>query len=397
MKSSRIKHQSLIILALILISIIYTLIFLYHFDKLTGAYDLIFHLARIKSLPTIFKSPINMNVFNYTGQAINLFYPYLTLLPAAFFYSTTNNLIISYIAYIFLMTLITLLVSYYCGLSFFNSSRSGFIFAIFYSFAAYRATDLFFRAALPEGVALTFMPLVFLGTYKVLERNKNGYWILALGISLITYTHVLSVIMCLVFIVLALIIKFCIRFQNIIAILVDFFKSAILTLLLTMAFWLPMLEQMSVQKINFPVTRDLQTTLQLGELITESLNNNLAYYGFGLLGLISLFTPIFFKKGKFQKKYLYIWYLDLIATFLTTNLFPWRLLQNTPFNIIQFPWRFMGVQSLFASILVTYILTTISTKNSKQLISFFICLNVLIMSASSINLHRTVASRILCK
>lgn len=395
MKSSRIKRQSLIISALLLISIIYTLIFLHHFNAVVTTGDLAFHLTRIKSLETILKSPINFSVFNHSGQGVNLFYPYLTLLPATVLYKMLHNLIISYIAYIALMTFITLLIAYYCASRFFKTTRGTFFFAIFYTFSAYRATDLFCRTALAEGIALTFLPLVFLGIYNIMTNKANSWQLLAIGLSLVFYTHLLSALICIIFILITLILKLFFSTTNLKQIIFNLIKAAILTLLLTMAFWLPMLEQFLFQSINRPAILNLQNnSLLLGPLVTESLNNNLTYYGFGLFGLISLFSPLFLKRKQFHQIYKIIWYLALIATFVSTRLFPWKLFQNTPINIIQFPWRFMGIQSLFAAILLASIFDNLDGRKKQiRLASFSLSFLLIITISSTVLMYQTIDKR----
>lgn len=77
-----------------------------------------------------------------------------------------------------------------------KNDRLHFYLLFVYTFSAYRATDVFYRGAMGEAVSLTLLPMVFLGTYYVLFNDyKKWYW-LAIGMTLLVYTYLLSVIMC---------------------------------------------------------------------------------------------------------------------------------------------------------------------------------------------------------
>lgn len=384
------RNKLLIIASLSFISVLYTLFFLHDPNALSTTGDLGFHLMRIKGLESIFTSPINLAISNQSGQGINLFYPFLTVLPATLLFHLTHNMIISYILYILLINWLTLFISYYCGLRFFKARYTAFIFSILYTFSAYRATDFFYRTSLAEGVALTFLPLVFLGTYYILTTHSKNWWLLAIGLSLIVYTHLLSALICLLFILFALIVKLVLNRTNLKLIIIDFTKSAFCTLLLTAAFWLPLLEQTIFQAINRPATNILaEKALSPSGLFTEALNNNLAYYGCGFLGLIGILAPLILKNKPLTKNIKLIWGFSAIALLLSTNLFPWRLLQNTPFNIIQFPWRFMGVYSLFYVLVIADIINNITDKKKRVSLVSIILTGILVLTcASSINLRK---------
>lgn len=390
MNLKKINRNLWIIALFLLLSVLYTFFFLHHASEIIATGDLKFHLTRIKGLETILTNPINLSVFNHSGQGVNLFYPFLTVLPAALFFHITHNLIVSYILYILLINVLTIFISYYCGKKFFKSTFNAFVFAIAYTFSAYRATNFFYRAALAEGVALTFLPLVFLGTYYVLSRQSKNWWLLAASLSLIIYTHILSALICLLFILLAFVTKLVIDHTSYKTTILNFSKSAILTIFLTSGFWLPLLEQLKLQSINQPQIDILdQGALPLSTIMIESLNNNLAYYSCGLIGIISLFIPIIMRKKSLTTIIKICWVFSIIALLITTNLFPWRLLQNTPLTIIQFPWRFMGIQSLFSSIVLTASID--KPTQIKEQISF-ICVGLaallILTAASASNLHQ---------
>lgn len=85
------KNKLLIIASLTFISVLYTLFFLHDPSALGTTGDLGFHLMRIKGLESIFTSPVNLAISNQSGQGINLFYPFLTVLPATLLFHLTHN------------------------------------------------------------------------------------------------------------------------------------------------------------------------------------------------------------------------------------------------------------------------------------------------------------------
>ncbi|OUK13321.1 hypothetical protein BU187_13305, partial [Enterococcus faecium] len=48
--------------------------------------------------------------FNNYGDGLNYFYPFLTIIPAVVFYGISNNLILSYVLYIWLLNICTILI-----------------------------------------------------------------------------------------------------------------------------------------------------------------------------------------------------------------------------------------------------------------------------------------------
>lgn len=51
---------------------------------------------------------------------------------------------------------------------------------------------------------------------------------------------------------------------------------------------------------------------------------------------------------------------------LSSNIFPWHLLQNTPIQVIQFPFRFLMFTTLFGSVTAAYLLDYLFESNSNH-------------------------------
>lgn len=308
-----------------------------------------FHLSRIMGLNNVWSSPVNFMTYGQNGTAMNLFYPWLTIYPAAIFTKISGSLIWGYNLYYLFLTFVTMLICFYTMLKLKNDRLIAFLFAIVYTFSAYRATDVFYRGAMGEAVSLTLFPIVFLGTYYVLFNDyKKWYW-LTIGMTLLVYTHLLSVIMCSIYIGL-LSIHMLFKRENIAERIKALILATTTTLVLSLAFFIPFLEQITYVKLKIPKTGDLQErALSIGEVLSKGALNDYTYYGLGLIILVlAIISLIYLKKFKNNEKY--IFWLGCISLIISTKLFPWSLLQNTPLNIVQFPWRWIAFATLFYAI-----------------------------------------------
>lgn len=61
-----------------------------------------------------------------------------------------------------------------------KSKEIGTLAAILYMLMPYHLNDMYIRNALGEFLSYIFIPLVFLGLYKIFQKEK-GIWILCVG------------------------------------------------------------------------------------------------------------------------------------------------------------------------------------------------------------------------
>jgi hypothetical protein len=330
---------------MLLMSILYSIpLFLDNVVIHNADQDTLFHLSRIIGLSNVWESPVNFNTFHHHGTMMNNFYPWITLYPAFILFKITNSLTLSYQIYYFLITLLTMLIAYYSMNTLKKGPLSSIIFALIYSFAAYRSTDIFQRASLGEAVALTFLPLILAGCIAVFSGNHR-YWILiTIGMSFVLYSHLLSVAMIAVFMGIAFLLTFPFwnnKKKRITALV----YATISTLLLSGGFLVPFIQQSFAQTLKVPNPGTLIGTPP-SDMLGKILNNDLSGYTIGLV----LFLSVFFTLSRF--KYLnktdkFIYYFGLSVLVLSTSLFPWDFLQNTPFASIQFVWRLSTFSTLF--------------------------------------------------
>lgn len=365
-----------IILISFLISMVSILPMFFFRDKLYGD-DIVFHINRLLSLDTVWKSPINFTTNGGTGQLINTFYPWLTYYPIFIIYKLTQSVFVAWMSFQLLVRFVTCLLSFY-GLRLLNySDKQVMIFATFYLFSGYFLHNSYYRAAVGETLAMIFLPLVFVGVRLITFGDYKKWWILTLGMLGLVYSHVLSVLLASVGIFFAVVTSFWI-WDNKKERILGFLKATLVTLSMSLAFFVPMIEQFKYVTLRTTFKPLLsKTALSLAdnwELILKSdlrtPSVNLLY----LLGLVLslIFTKRFVKVGE-ARIYLFI---SLILAFLTLKSFPWQFLQASPVSNLQFPWRLWSFALLFFSLALANILENISIKASTILVLLGLCLNM---------------------
>lgn len=116
----------------------------------------------------------------------------------------------------------------------FWGKKGGVIAGLFYVYAPYHAVDIYVRGAVGELWAMAFLPLVFLGLWRIYKNKKSGIIIGALSFAAVILSHNLTALM-----VLPFILPFMIRYP----------RFAFLALGLSAFYWLPALTEMNLTKV----------------------------------------------------------------------------------------------------------------------------------------------------
>lgn len=365
-----------------------------------------FHLARLESVyqglrACEFPVRIGSVQMNGYGSLSAVMYPQLFLYPAALLRFFRVSLMMCYKLLVLGLNVGCALLAYYAVKNICKSEKTGIIASFLYTFSAYRLINVYQRGALGESLAMTFLPLIMWGIYEVLWGDHRKWYLLALGVSAVLQSHVLSVEMCMFFLVAAVLGR-CLqkeRRQLGMRIFAGI-KAAVLTIFLNMSFLIPFL---------FFCGEDLQCFHMPNELSESLLYFNQMFFSFPhadgtnkglgtlsgempltvggvlLLGMI-LFVVMVSKSavskaavsgasesvalesetaesgGAESKSEESGWHEErvgihclacgLTALLLTSWIFPWGTLSRIPvFNTIacslQFAWRFLGLASLF--------------------------------------------------
>lgn len=324
-----------------------------------GTNDLAFHFSRMDSLSNIWRSPINFETFKHMGMPANVFYPWLTLIPMYLIHECISaNYIVTFYAYAMLITLITGGLCYYVYYKMKGSIRGGLLYAALYCLCAYRTYSIYTRHGIGEFVSMAFFPLVLYGVYQIFYEKKPRWVTLAIGMTLIGYTHFISLVLMAGMVGLFFFVRLCRRQVNKVQCLA-LAKAAGASILMCAFAFVPMLEFKRYTNILMPQQWNLQQRgLYVGKMLIDGLSNTIESGGYSLgfvLTISSIILVLTFKKWRslFAKDMMIVAFLCL---FLASNLFPWQIFQHTPAILLQFPYRFYGIVMLLLSFLAVDIL-----------------------------------------
>ncbi|AWN18885.1 hypothetical protein [Streptococcus sobrinus] len=363
--SNRLK---VFIIALI-VSLIYIIPLLMSNGILYGD-DLHFHLNRVLSLATIKESPVNFKAFYKVGQGVDLFYPYLTYYPYYLFYKLTNSLYTGWIIYVYCLSLVTYLISYYSSKGIVANNFSSHIFSIFYVFSAYRLGNIVIRFATGEVIAMTFLPLVFYGLYQIIKGNYRKWYILTFGVTLLIYSHILTAVMTAVLVGLIFLTSIWFQEQKLLR-FYNFLISVSSSLALGAMQIFSILEQFSYSKIDTPGGFSLNDSSRtFAEIFQLSLKNEIKALVPGLLILVA-FILILLQVRKLKKEdfYIIVWVIALLL--FESKLIVWPSNASKILDVIQFPWRVNSFITLFSTFLASKIFITRRLKSLFKGLIFF--------------------------
>lgn len=256
---------------------------------------------------------------------------------------------------------------YFLGKEFFGK-KGGIISAIFYLYAPYHAVQLYVRGDIAEFWAYAFIPLAFLGAYKIFKNEKTqGLIIGSVGFCGVILSHNLSAIMLSPFLILFMgYLLF--ESKNKAALSKYFGFLIILGLLLSAFYWLPAVTEAKYTNVLSQIggSADFHNHFVCPVQLWES------QWGFGgsapgcidgisfrlgklhiLFSAIALAISVYlYKKEKEKNKLtLFLCICLLLSVFLTLqpSQFIW---DNFPyFSYLQYPWRFLVFASFFSSLL----------------------------------------------
>ncbi|WP_413628156.1 hypothetical protein R4B61_02960 [Fructilactobacillus vespulae] len=346
--------------------------------------DLSFHFSRFISMNHILNHPINYTLFSNTGNGTNLFYPWIFIYPSSLIGNFINNYVIGYVSIFILVTLVSFIIYFHCGNYFFDSKKLGYLFSVFYSFSIHRIVYGYFKNDFGQYIAMSFLPLAFIYWYRIVFKKENKWVELAVSMSLIAFSHVLTTMLVVLFLLLLSIIFLNKSLNK--KVINNFFKGILLSILLTSFMWMTLLQQVIFVGNLRPFIINLQNyAMTLNEIFQTSLNNEAMSEGsIGIVGLFTIIIASFFIKNS-DKSFKFFYFLSLTLIIVSSKIFPWFIFQNTPMNIIQVPARITEFTSLFLSVLLVLSLKKIYFITEKKVI--FITFLVVIISFTSTNIR----------
>ncbi|MFV0417917.1 MAG: YfhO family protein [Dysgonomonas sp.] len=359
-------------------------------------YDYYFHLKRFEALITALREgnfPIYIDysaALNY-GYLSKMFYSDIILVPFALL-GLFLDASIAYEVMLFAMTLLCGLFMYKTINTIYKSSFVAFIGAILYTFSVYRLFDVYNRGALGEVFAFTFIPLVFLGLYHIIKGDYRKWYIIAIGFSLLIFSHVISSVLTFITVVILLIIyyKSLIKEPKRIYYLIF---AGIITLVITASYILPMWEQMQSNVFRYesndwtlPSRAKLPLNYILWALFCGFIYpKDITIVGIGILLTLVIFIRLFVKEKSGKLKSIDIGVLiGIFYVIASSSIFPWGRFPFTLLSFIQYPSRLYLLVTLFFSVAGGYYLSRRFIKDKQRLVVAGI---VLLLTGVTMCLH----------
>lgn len=344
--------------------------------SVSGA-DLGYHLHRIEGIRDGILAgqfPVRLEpqwVHGY-GYANGIFYCGTLLLFPALLRMIGFPITFSYNCYCVALNIATVLIAYYSFARIFHDKYIGVAGSALYTLSVYRIFKLLFASAVGEASAVTFMPLVIYGFWRVFTEDarcgtyRTGWRSLAVGYAGLLQTHVLSceitalltVIFCLVYI------KKVFRKE----IFRELCKGAMGALLFSMWFLVPFLDYYLREDLHIKHVwaRTIQERgLYISQLManwceTDKISAGVGFIlmlGFLVYGALWLGGRLKGTDSRVQKLGGTAWLLGGLLMLMSLEIFPWDSIQRTGrlaaslVSSLQFPNRFLGWGCAFLVVL----------------------------------------------
>ncbi len=388
------KHFKIEYLYLLLLLFVSLPLFNSYLYRLGGGHDINFHLMRIEGLAQglqMGQFPVKIQPAWYEGYGYgcSVFYGDIFLYLPAILHLLGISLQNSYKVYVFATQAAVIGISAYSFQRIFQNKYISFLGTALYSLAIYRLTNIFVRGAVGEYTAMIFLPLIAYALVLLLHRNSlqkernKGCLLLALGMTGILQSHILSAEMVCIILAFICVIYFRRVFTK--QVFLSFVKAVCLTLFLNLGFLVPFADYMLTGKFNvnainggWRVEQNIQDygafLSQLAQVFYHAGGGNLERalgtegemplgVGCSLVLAIVFFLFLLFKLTK-EEKQSFPWKIAkiscltaVLSLFMSTCYFPWEVLRKSNVLIryivinLQFPWRFCTIASVSLVIL----------------------------------------------
>lgn len=347
-------------------------------DYIMWGHDLGFHVSRLESIylglcAGEFPVYLGTSQMGGYGMLSSTMYPDFFLHPFALLFFCGASKMFVYKVFVVCMHIGCAFSTYYSMKNICKNPKIAAWTTVFYTFSIYRLTNTYFRAALGETLAMVFFPIVIWGIYEIFWKNYKKWYILALGMCGLVQSHVLSVEMCLLFLVLETIVWIaCTTVNDKLKRFWAAVKATVLTILANAFFIIPFLvfcrEDLQCFNLSYRLADATATLSQTFSAFaqTQAYNRGTGYtaevmpHTIGLnllLGVVLFGIEVYQDKEKSPEMQLGKRCLvyGILAVCMASPLFPWDEIQKYEFlnNIVtslQFAWRFHALASVFLCI-----------------------------------------------
>ena len=315
-----------------------------------------FHISRVfGTIEQIINgnSPFVISRFsNNLGFGWNLFYPPVSTCINILFAFLTNNVVIAMKLFIFFTFLASGIAMFQLVDTLTKNKLIALISSILYIIAPYRLLNAYTRLAVGEILSFIFIPIILRGVYLIFDGKTEKSYLYVLGTIGLVLSHNISTLLTFLIGLAYVLINFKkLKDKKILKTLII---STLIIILSVLFFEIPLLEQKSSADYEvfrygkmyskFSVFGHALNPLQLLYRNASGADSSM-YFCIGIPILICvLLFPIIRNKisSENRKNYKFFAILGIIATVMSTSLFPWYLMPDI-LLMIQFPWRLLVI------------------------------------------------------
>lgn len=374
------------------------------FDKLIIGHDTIIQLLRLEGIKDGYLAgqlPVKVEptFCGGYGYAFSIFYGSLFYNIPALLRLMGFSIQFSYKIYVALINIATVLISYYSFFVMLKNKKNAVIASVLYSLSVYRFYDLYQRGAVGEYTAMTFLPLIAVGLWKIYispdDKNLRKMWVMpVIGFWGVIQSHVLSTEIYGAFTLLLCLVMFKKTFKK--DRFIVLLKIVLISAVLNANYLLPFLECFMLD--NLYIKHDSYVEVLIGMPITHIFKfytgkSSSSYYivdgGLGCTSIIVIIMLVYAGVKKYfsedsRRKLWITGIISLVSVILASSIIPWMKMTNfldagtsnetvsklmhavsRVFKTVQFPVRYVTVGA-FVFIMFTCIVI-FCKKNDKVL------------------------------
>ena len=375
-----------------------------------GGHDQEFHILRIMGIENgimngqfpVRNYPSSNNGYGFMCGAM---YPDVFLYFPALLKMMGVSMVCAFNTFLAAINIATAFVSYYSVKSITKSRYTAAIAAVIYTTCTWRLVNMLTRMAIGEALAMIFFPVVIAGLYHILKGDKKKWYILAVGITGVLYSHIISTAVVILFCIIMCIVfyKDTFRKETLMAIL----KAAALTLAVSLWFLVPFISMYQEDFVAINQSDAFRYSLISPTQLFDVLNirMGLSYYsttsdvgielsqslGIGVsVCLIVCVVYFIFRKDNRIKDEGYIkalFILGIILLYMSTVWFPWDLVWKIKivskfFNSIQFSWRLLSIISAIICVSGSVVIAHYCVTKERKIAVFTAVLAVVFIGVS---------------
>lgn len=418
-KVNRIFKQNKDIRYLIILSLITILLIMGMFGNSNyyKGHDSKYHLSIIVAYEKqidisegiLFPKKILPEIAKDLGYSTGIFYPQLPHLTAAYILKIIGVIGLNEYCAIKIAHSLALIFSgittYFFALKISKNRKIALISSVILLTMPFRISEILIRDAFAECFTYVFIPMILLGIFELVDKNyKKFMWLFTVGYIGMFWSHQVLTMYTTILIIPILIfyIKELLNKKTI--------TYVITTILIIIILVLPSVFPMLYHKINGNyVVFDGDTmggfkkvnkySLSISDLILPTNSGNItnntcnSKINFNInitVIMLTGITMIFLKKFGFDKqdqKRIYAIIIAIgISLFMTTKLFPWKIMPEFMY-MIQFPWRLLTVSGIVISVFAPICLKKYENDRNFDIICIVIVALILVASIETISYH----------